>query len=213
MKSEVTASRLKRAILISTERHHLEQQVRESHDQLRRLAEQDSLTGLSNRYFFDEALRDALPKASRNGKAVGLLLLDLDRFKNINDTLGHDAGDRFLQEVARRLEVPVRQGDKLCRLGGDEFAVLVHGLDQPDKIKHLVERIFESLSQPVQLAGKGGSDHRQHRCRPLPGMRAQPGRTDEVRRHRHVPRQSAGPQSGAVLLTRHSRFDRKPPAH
>lgn len=154
MKSEVTATRLKRAILLSAERHHLEQKVRESHEQLRRLAEQDSLTGLSNRYFFDEALKDALPKAARSGKQLALVLLDLDKFKDINDTLGHQAGDLFLQEVSRRLEKPIREGDKLCRLGGDEFAILIHDLVHPAQVRLLVNRIFESLAGPVEIDGK-----------------------------------------------------------
>lgn len=154
MKSEVTVTRLKRSILLSAERHHLERQVRESHNLLRQLAEQDSLTGLSNRYFFDEALKDALPKASRSGKQLALVLLDLDRFKNINDTLGHHAGDRFLQEVARRLERPIRDGDKLCRLGGDEFAILVHDLVNPNQVRLLANRIFDSLAGPVEVDGR-----------------------------------------------------------
>ncbi|PTY36859.1 diguanylate cyclase [Saccharospirillum sp. MSK14-1] len=153
MKSEVTATRLKRAILLSAERHHLELQVRDSHDMLRRLAEQDSLTGLSNRYFFDEALKDAIPKAERNGKQLAVVLLDLDKFKNINDTLGHQAGDIFLQEVAQRMEVPIREGDKLCRLGGDEFAILVHDLVHPTQVRLLVNRVFDALAGPVEIDG------------------------------------------------------------
>lgn len=153
MKSEITVTRLKRAILMSAERHSLEQQVRESHVQMRRLAEMDALTGLSNRYFFDEALKDAIPRSERAGKNLALVLLDLDKFKNINDTLGHQAGDYFLKEVARRLEKPVREGDKLCRLGGDEFAILVHNLNKPDQIHLLIDRIFKSLTEPVDFEG------------------------------------------------------------
>ncbi|MBU3068677.1 EAL domain-containing protein [Aestuariicella sp. G3-2] len=151
MKSEMTAARLKRAILISKERYQLERKIIDSHKQLKALAEKDSLTGLSNRYFFDEALKDAIPKAARDNTTLALLFLDLDKFKNINDTLGHKAGDDFLKEVARRLEKPVREGDKLCRLGGDEFAILVHDFSHPDQIRFLVKRILESLSEPAAL--------------------------------------------------------------
>ncbi|WP_439134402.1 putative bifunctional diguanylate cyclase/phosphodiesterase [Pseudomaricurvus sp.] len=154
MKSELTAARLKRAILISAERYQLERRVLDSHNQLRILAEQDSLTGLSNRYFFDEALKDAIPKASRDNTTLALLFLDLDKFKDINDTLGHDAGDYFLKEVARRLERPIRGGDKLCRLGGDEFAILVHDFKHSHQIRLLVKRLLESLSEPVEINGQ-----------------------------------------------------------
>ncbi|MEJ2044918.1 MAG: EAL domain-containing protein [Reinekea sp.] len=154
MKSEVTATRLKRAILISAERHALEQQVVDSHNQLKYLAERDSLTGLRNRYFFDEALKDAIPQAERSHQQFALILLDLDRFKNINDTLGHQVGDIFLQEVSRRLERPIRQSDKLCRLGGDEFAILVYDLVHSAQVRLLVNRIFEALSRPVETGGQ-----------------------------------------------------------
>ncbi|ASA57658.1 putative bifunctional diguanylate cyclase/phosphodiesterase [Vibrio gazogenes] len=149
MKSEVTSSRLKRAILISQERHALEQEIRSSHDQLRYIAERDSLTGLRNRYFFDEALRDAVTKNSRSGEQLVLLLLDLDNFKKVNDVLGHQAGDSLLQEIARRLEQPIRKSDKLCRLGGDEFAILFYDLPQLEHVRLLVERIFKSLEKPM----------------------------------------------------------------
>jgi len=151
MKSEVTITRLKRAILLSSERHNLEQKINESHDQLKQLAEQDSLTGLSNRYFFDESLKDAIPMAKRNNSQFALILLDLDNFKNINDTFGHIAGDNLLVEVARRLERPIRGGDRLCRLGGDEFAILVHDLDTPYSIRPLIDRILNVLSKPVEF--------------------------------------------------------------
>ncbi|QMV16723.1 putative bifunctional diguanylate cyclase/phosphodiesterase [Vibrio spartinae] len=154
MKSEVTSSRLKRAILISQERHSLEQEVRSSHDQLRYIAERDSLTGLRNRYFFDETLRDAVTRNSRTGEQLVLLLLDLDNFKKVNDVLGHQAGDRLLQEIARRLEQPIRESDKLCRLGGDEFAILVYDLPQLEHVRLLVTRIFKSLEKPLIIHGQ-----------------------------------------------------------
>lgn len=151
MKSEVSATRLKRAILISAERHQLERQVKDSHDQLRFLAERDSLTGLRNRFFFDEALKDAIPKAARNNQRLALLFLDLDKFKNINDTLGHQAGDYFLKEVAKRLEKPIRESDKLCRLGGDEFAILVNDLVHPTQVRLLANRIYKAFEEPIKI--------------------------------------------------------------
>ena len=154
MKVEVSSIRLKRAILLAKERYHLEQQIRISHEQLRQLAEQDSLTGLSNRYFFDEALKDAISNAQRDNKTLGLLLLDLDHFKNINDTLGHAAGDQLLKEVASRLQSPIREGDKLCRLGGDEFAILIQNISNPEQIRLLIKRIFDALQAPMSIEGK-----------------------------------------------------------
>ncbi|WP_038184047.1 putative bifunctional diguanylate cyclase/phosphodiesterase [Vibrio rhizosphaerae] len=154
MKSEITASRLKRAILISQERHLLEQQIRANHEQLRYIAERDSLTGLRNRYFFDEALRDAVSKNSRSGQQLVLMLLDLDNFKKVNDVLGHQAGDYLLQEIARRLEQPIRKSDKLCRLGGDEFAILVHDLPQLEQVRLLADRILKSLETPMMIQGQ-----------------------------------------------------------
>lgn len=154
MKSEISGMRLKRAILLAKERFQLEQQVRLGHEQLRKLAEQDSLTGLSNRYFFDEALKSAIPQAIRENKTLALLLLDLDKFKNINDTHGHSAGDAFLIEVARRLKKPIREGDHLCRLGGDEFAILVQSLANPGMVRLLAHRIFEALKPPVEVNGQ-----------------------------------------------------------
>lgn len=154
LKSEVSISRLGRAILMSTERYNLEQQLKRSHEQLRILAEQDSLTGLSNRYFFDETLSYLLPQAQRSGASIGLLMLDLDKFKNINDTLGHDAGDEFLKIVAKRLKKATRSGDHICRLGGDEFAVLVPNLQSLDPLRHLSSRIFNELSAPAIVKNK-----------------------------------------------------------
>ena len=98
LKNEISISRLQRAILLSTERYNLEQQLKRSHEQLRMLAEQDSLTGLSNRYFFDESLGHLIPQAQRSQTSIGLLMLDLDNFKNINDILElifHRIGNEF----------------------------------------------------------------------------------------------------------------------
>jgi diguanylate cyclase (GGDEF)-like protein len=154
MKSEVTALRLKRALLISSERHFLEEKVLEGHNELRRLAEQDSLTGLSNRYFFDESLKDAIPQAERSNKTLALIFIDLDNFKSINDTMGHLAGDNYLLAVAKRLEKSIRKGDRLSRLGGDEFAILANQIAEPYQIRLLVEKIFSNFSEPTFIEGQ-----------------------------------------------------------
>ncbi|MDH5254727.1 MAG: diguanylate cyclase, partial [Gammaproteobacteria bacterium] len=95
------------------------------------LAQYDPLTGIPNRQFFNDQLTRATARARRDGRKVTLLFLDLDAFKVVNDTLGHDAGDRLLKEVADRIRRSVRTGDIVARLGGDEFAVMLEGLAGP----------------------------------------------------------------------------------
>src|SRR5690606_15837998 len=129
-------------------RHVLERQLQESHQRLRTLAENDSLTGLANRYFFDESLRSAIPRAKRLNDQLALLFLDVDNFKMINDSQGHLIGDQMLIEVARRLLAVVRTGDIVCRLGGDEFAVLAYNVDSQEGIAQLAQRILDDLHHP-----------------------------------------------------------------
>lgn len=154
MKSELTVSRLKRAILMAKERHQMELQIRNNSEQLRKLAEQDSLTGLANRYFFDEALKRELSGAKRDRTEITLILFDLDKFKNINDTQGHLVGDLLLMEVAQRIKNVVRTEDLVCRLGGDEFAVLSQNMTHPGQIRMLTHRMTEALKEPLTLQGR-----------------------------------------------------------
>lgn len=153
-KSEIAHKHVTRAITHARTRHLLERQLQESHQRLRVLAENDSLTGLANRYFFDESLRTAIPRAERTNEKLALLFLDLDDFKVINDSLGHTLGDQILKEVARRLLKVIRTGDIVCRLGGDEFAVLSHDFESQDTIALLAKRILGELSRPF-IAGGG----------------------------------------------------------
>ncbi|MET0356034.1 MAG: EAL domain-containing protein [Cellvibrio sp.] len=150
-KSDISHKHLTRAIVHARTRHLLERELFESHQRLRTLAENDSLTGLANRYYFDESLRTAIPRANRLNDKLALLFLDLDNFKIINDTMGHDAGDQLLKEVARRLLHVVRNGDIVCRLGGDEFAILAHNFETQDRIVQLAERILEELRHPFLI--------------------------------------------------------------
>lgn len=150
-KSEIAHKHLTRAITHARSRHLLERQLQESHQRLRALAENDSLTGLANRYYFDESLRAAIPRAKRQNDQLALLFLDLDNFKIINDSLGHVIGDQVLKEVAQRLLRVVRAGDIVCRLGGDEFAVLAHNFDSQEAISQLAQRILDDLRRPVMV--------------------------------------------------------------
>ena len=151
-KSEIAHKHLTRAITHARARHRLKRELYESHQRLRVLAENDSLTGLANRYYFDESLRNAIACAKHQGNQLALLFLDLDNFKVINDSLGHLVGDQVLQEMAQRLLQVVREGDIVCRLGGDEFAVLAQDFAAPEAISQLAQRILNDLRQPIRTA-------------------------------------------------------------
>lgn len=107
---------------------------------IRHLAHHDALTGLPNRLLFDERLRLSLEQAERHGERVALLYIDLDRFKNINDSLGHHVGDGLLKSVAERLTEATRTGDTVCRQGGDEFVVILNAVTDAQEVAQMVER-------------------------------------------------------------------------
>ena len=117
--------------------------------QLVQFAYADPLTGLPNRRLFNDELRVMKALVARAGTPFALLLIDLDRFKQVNDTLGHDAGDALLVEVARRLRLAVRETDRLARLGGDEFAVLLSNTDTDDDIAPVARRIIDGVAAPI----------------------------------------------------------------
>ena len=121
--------------------------------QLYHMAHHDMLTGLPNRPFFIDRLSQANAVARRLEKKVAVLFLDLDRFKIINDTLGHSLGDKLLQEMGRRLQDCLREVDTVARLGGDEFTVLLNNLDKEEDADKVAHKILKSLAQPVNLDG------------------------------------------------------------
>lgn len=118
---------------------------------LARLAYYDSLTGLPNRRLFHDRLGQAMEHAHRGGKLVGILFLDLDHFKDINDTLGHLFGDRLLQETAKRLSDLLRKEDTVARLGGDEFTVILESISNTADAEDIAKKILHSLRQPFNL--------------------------------------------------------------
>ena len=117
------------------------------------LARHDTLTTLPNRNLLHERLRTAIEAADRTATRVGLLLIDLDRFKEVNDTLGHRAGDELLRHVADRLRQGTRDDDTVARLGGDEFAIVVADADDRDGIVEVVDRVTRSLQEPLLIDG------------------------------------------------------------
>ncbi|MBT9599334.1 MAG: EAL domain-containing protein [Vitreoscilla sp.] len=123
-------------------------------ERLSYLARHDPLSGSLNRASFNELLRQAAWRQSSGGPDFAVLCIDLDRFKDINDSLGHAAGDEVLRQVAARLRDLVRHGDMVARLGGDEFALLQTGVDGPEAVSRLCERVVESLGLPYELAGQ-----------------------------------------------------------
>ncbi|WP_298254334.1 EAL domain-containing protein [Bradyrhizobium sp.] len=119
------------------------------------LARHDVLTGLANRAEFNARLEEASKRLRRNGGNVTVMMIDLDRFKAVNDTLGHLAGDQLLGEVARRLQLTVRDTDVLARLGGDEFAIIQEGgAEQREGAVALALRILEAISKPFEINGQ-----------------------------------------------------------
>jgi diguanylate cyclase (GGDEF)-like protein/PAS domain S-box-containing protein len=117
------------------------------------LAYHDPLTGLPNRLLLRDRLTQALHAAERSGSRVGVLVLDLDHFKEINDGLGHAAGDALLQQVALRLTASVRQSDTVSRVGGDEFVIVLSGLEHEDDALLVTRKILESMKRPFELGG------------------------------------------------------------
>ncbi len=120
---------------------------------IRHHAYHDPLTRLPNRLLFRDRLSQALALAERREELLAVMFLDLDRFKNINDTLGHEAGDRLLQEVARRLKASVRESDTVARLGGDEFMLVLPGLQHAEDAARLGRELLEVLQPAVELDG------------------------------------------------------------
>jgi diguanylate cyclase (GGDEF)-like protein len=128
-------------------------ELRESQRQLEQIAYYDTLTALPNRRMFTEEFRELIVLARLQNQRFALLLIDLDRFKQINDSLGHDAGDALLIEAAIRLQAAVRKSDCVARLGGDEFGVLVSQNPAATDIENICHRIIESFVMPVSVSG------------------------------------------------------------
>ena len=123
-------------------------------ERISHMAWHDDLTGLPNRRLLEDRVSQELVRARRVGEGVCMFFVDLDRFKNVNDTYGHAAGDQLIRQVAERLCATVRRQDTVARLGGDEFAVLLPGLTDRDAVEHLARRSLEALHTPYLIAGQ-----------------------------------------------------------
>ena len=134
-----------------TERTQAESRLRENQERLNYLSYYDPLTHLPNRVLLHDRLQHAIDKAQRTGSKLALLFFDLDRFKTINDSMGHAFGDRVLCEVAQRLESHVRRADTLCRFGGDKFIILLEEIADVQKVSEIVQQIQFSLTREMAL--------------------------------------------------------------
>jgi diguanylate cyclase (GGDEF)-like protein len=127
------------------------EKLRVESEKSHQLASYDSLTELPNRHLLQDRLTQALAQARRNDKIVGTLFLDLDRFKVINDSLGHVSGDLLLKAVAERLKICLRDTDTVARVGGDEFIIIITNITQKEDVIHLAQRVIDQFSSPVIL--------------------------------------------------------------
>lgn len=152
LKSEISSARLKRALLQASTRFELERKLYQTYQEVKLLAETDTLTGLSNRYIFDESLKKILSVDCRCEQKVGLLLFDLDDFKLVNDTFGHDVGDLLLKKVVARIKGCLRGNETFARLGGDEFAIMLSNLKSSDHAGQVARRIVSVMYKPFEIA-------------------------------------------------------------
>lgn len=123
-------------------------------EKLNYMAQYDALTGLGNRNLFNSALNNAITFSRHSHQTFALLFMDLDRFKQVNDTLGHNAGDQLLKEVARRISDCIRDTDILCRLGGDEFTIIINGKSVEQASLRISEKVIGALSRPFEIFGQ-----------------------------------------------------------
>ena len=167
---------------------------KKAEEQLRHQAFHDALTGLPNRLLLLDRLERSVESARREGEQIAVLLMDLDRFKDINDSLGHSVGDRLLKQVAARLEGAVRRSDTVARLGGDEFVLVVDGPVGQQAAGLVAQHVLDCFAQPFELEGQSLHVRPVHRHRPVPRPRRDPGRAAQEHRPGHVPGQGTRAQ-------------------
>ena len=147
LKSEISSHSLMRAIRYAQERKQLSLQMRH-------LAQHDALTGLANRTLFIERVKRAIARANREDSFCAIIFIDVDNFKSINDTLGHEAGDKLLTILAQRIQSSLRGEDLVGRLGGDEFSVLIEGVPKQTTLVNIAQQLLETVQDPVIIYNK-----------------------------------------------------------
>ncbi len=153
-RDQATPRMLTRSIRYAVERHRMLAELQRARQRAHFTATHDNLTGLANRYSFNEQLDRALAYSARHDRHLAVFFLDLDRFKYINDTLGHAVGDELLNEVADRLRAEVRKSDMVARVGGDEFIAMIQELDRDQSAALVASKVLDSLSMPYTLDGR-----------------------------------------------------------
>lgn len=151
LKSELQKLNLQRAIVHAQKRFELEHKLHQNYLDIKHIAEKDPLTGLSNRHHFNQLMSMIIQENGSTRVDVALILLDLDNFKFVNDSLGHDAGDRLLIEFSTRIKNLLRRHEGFARLGGDEFAIILTGIKTPEQVAQVAHRIHQSLQGPIQI--------------------------------------------------------------
>jgi len=151
-KQNLTAESLMLVISSALLSVHLEKHLRETQDNLRRMSLYDSLTGLPNRNLFFDRLNHAILSGNRNKGAFSILMIDLNLFKEVNDNLGHKAGDKVLEVIGDRLQAITRKSDTLARIGGDEFACISHNAETTDNAISCAEKILHAITQPIAVS-------------------------------------------------------------
>lgn len=136
-----------------TEQKRIEAEIAQQHEKIRRLAHHDALTGLPNRALLGDRLDQLLAHAHRHGEMLALVCLDLDGFKAVNDTWGHEAGDVLLVEIAHRLQNVLRAGDTVARIGGDEFVLLLSNVASAEECEQVLQRVLSVIQRPVSING------------------------------------------------------------
>ncbi|MEM0909968.1 MAG: EAL domain-containing protein [Pseudomonadota bacterium] len=151
LKSDLSKLNIQRALMHAQKRFELEHKLHQNYINVKHLSEKDPLTGLSNRYHFNQLMGLLIDDKSQTRKDVALILMDLDNFKFINDTMGHDAGDRLLIEFSKRVKSQLRRDESFARLGGDEFAIILDGMRTKEQVKKATKRIHNATKTKLVI--------------------------------------------------------------